>query len=138
MVASTLNNLGSLFSATGEPELALAYHERALRLRERTLGVDHPKVALVSATDVSAFALFMATLPYRFYAILALVMVFAIAISDRDFGPMRYADGADDGGLRGNQCGDVTGPCPERLAHTDLGTARGDGHEHGDDAVVVW
>lgn len=53
-------------------------------------------LALVSATDVSAFALFMATLPYRFYAILALVMVFAIAISDRDFGPMRYADGAND------------------------------------------
>lgn len=50
-------------------------------------------LALISATDVSAFALFMATLPYRFYAILALVMVFAIAISDRDFGPMRFADG---------------------------------------------
>ena len=53
-------------------------------------------LALISATDVSAFALFMATLPYRFYAILALVMVLTIAISDRDFGPMRYADGAND------------------------------------------
>ncbi len=53
-------------------------------------------LALTSAADVSAFSLFMASMPYRFYAILALVMVFTIAISDRDFGPMRYADGADD------------------------------------------
>lgn len=56
-------------------------------------------LALISATDASAFSLFMATLPYRFYAILALVMVFAIAISDRDFGPMRFADGKIDSPL---------------------------------------
>jgi Na+/H+ antiporter NhaC len=41
-----------------------------------------------AGSDVSAFALFMASMPFRFYAIFALVMVFTIAISDRDFGPM--------------------------------------------------
>lgn len=45
-------------------------------------------LALAAATDVSAFALFMASMPYRFYAIFALVMVVTIAVSDRDFGPM--------------------------------------------------
>jgi len=40
------------------------------------------------STDVSAFALFMASMPFRFYAIFALVMVITIAVSDRDFGPM--------------------------------------------------
>lgn len=48
-------------------------------------------LALVATTDVSAFALFMASMPYRFYAIFALVMVVVIAASDRDFGPMRSA-----------------------------------------------
>jgi Na+/H+ antiporter NhaC len=42
-----------------------------------------------SILDVSPFALLVASIPFRFYPILALVMVFAIAISDRDFGPMR-------------------------------------------------
>lgn len=45
-------------------------------------------LALAAATDVSAFALFMASMPFRFYAIFALVMVITIAVSDRDFGPM--------------------------------------------------
>ena len=46
-------------------------------------------LAAASVLDVSAFALLMSSLPYRFYPLLALVMVFAIALSDRDFGPMR-------------------------------------------------
>ncbi|HBJ34770.1 MAG TPA: hypothetical protein DDZ51_08405, partial [Planctomycetaceae bacterium] len=46
-------------------------------------------LSLAATTDVSAFALFMASMPYRFYAIFALVMVITIAVSDRDFGPMR-------------------------------------------------
>jgi Na+/H+ antiporter NhaC len=46
-------------------------------------------LAAASITDVSAFGLLIASLPFRFYPILALVMVVAIAVSDRDFGPMR-------------------------------------------------
>lgn len=46
-------------------------------------------LSLAAVADVSPFALFMASMPFRFYAIFALVMVFTIAISDRDFGPMR-------------------------------------------------
>jgi len=45
-------------------------------------------LSLAAVADVSAFALFMASMPFRFYAIFALVMVFTIALSDRDFGPM--------------------------------------------------
>ncbi len=44
-------------------------------------------------SDVSAFALLLASLPFRFYPIFALVFMLAIAISDRDFGPMRYVSG---------------------------------------------
>lgn len=40
------------------------------------------------STDVTAFAIFVQSMPYRFYAALALVMVAVIAWSGRDFGPM--------------------------------------------------
>ncbi len=45
-------------------------------------------LAAAAITDVSAFALLIASLPFRFYPILALVMVFAVSMTDRDFGPM--------------------------------------------------
>ena len=44
-------------------------------------------------TDQSAaFEMFIQSIPYRFYPCLALVMVFYIAITGRDFGPMRTAE----------------------------------------------
>jgi Na+/H+ antiporter NhaC len=42
--------------------------------------------------DVNAYWLFIQTIPYRFYCILALVMVFLIAYMKRDFGPMYKAE----------------------------------------------
>ncbi len=44
--------------------------------------------------DVSAFSLFIACLPYRFYVIQALVFVPLIALLGRDFGPMLAAERA--------------------------------------------
>ncbi len=58
-------------------------------------------LAAASIVNVSAFALLIASIPFRFYPILALVMVFTIAASDRDFGPMKDEVGhepADDSG----------------------------------------
>ncbi len=44
-------------------------------------------------TDRSAgFTLFIESIPYRFYPILALVMVFLTSATGRDFGPMRRAE----------------------------------------------
>ena len=42
--------------------------------------------------DVSAFSLFLASIPYRFYPLLALVLGFTIAATGRDFGPMLRAE----------------------------------------------
>ncbi len=65
--------------------------------------------AIAMTSDVSAFAVFIASIPFRFYPILALVMVFTIAASDRDFGPMRHVapqppedDAASPGAFDGN------------------------------------
>jgi Na+/H+ antiporter NhaC len=41
---------------------------------------------------VTAYSAFVASIPYRFYAILALVMVFLVAWLGRDFGSMRKAE----------------------------------------------
>jgi Na+/H+ antiporter NhaC len=42
--------------------------------------------------DESAYAVFVASLPYRFYPVLAILLVFLIAWTGRDFGPMRAAE----------------------------------------------
>jgi len=42
--------------------------------------------------DESAYGVFVSSLPYRFYPVLALLLVFAVAWSGRDMGPMRAAE----------------------------------------------
>jgi len=41
---------------------------------------------------VNGFDLFVASIPYRFYVLLALVFVFLVALGRRDFGPMLHAE----------------------------------------------
>ena len=43
----------------------------------------------VSEEEISGFALFLRAIPYNFYAILTLVMMFALAIMKFDYGPMK-------------------------------------------------
>mgnify|MGYP000022356654 CR=1 FL=1 len=43
--AHALNNLGSVIADAGQPEASLPFLERALVIREKTLGRDHPAVA---------------------------------------------------------------------------------------------
>ena len=47
---------------------------------------------LPDGDQVNAFSLFINSIPYRFYALWALVFVFVIGISNRDFGPMLTAE----------------------------------------------
>jgi Na+/H+ antiporter NhaC len=54
--------------------------------------------------DESAYGLFLASIPYSFYPLLAVFFVFAVAQSRRDFGPMYRAE------LRARQTGQVLAP----------------------------
>jgi len=45
-----------------------------------------------SALDVSSFTMFVESIPYLFYPLLALVLVFLTSVSGRDFGPMAKAE----------------------------------------------
>ncbi len=50
----------------------------------------------MAISDASAFGVLIASLPFRFYPIFALLFLLTIALSDRDFGPMRYVTGHPD------------------------------------------
>ena len=43
-------------------------------------------------SDEDAFSMFVRTIPYRFYPVLALVFAFMVSATDRDFGPMLKAE----------------------------------------------
>ena len=49
-------------------------------------------VLVATLTSISPFAVFISTIPYRFYALLALAFVFLTSVMDRDFGPMAAAE----------------------------------------------
>ena len=53
-------------------------------------GVDPALVATL--TSISPFAVFISTIPYRFYALLALAFVLLTSVMNRDFGPMAAAE----------------------------------------------
>lgn len=56
-------------------------------------GIDDPQ---------AAFAMFLRSIPYRFYPWLALIMVFSVAILQRDFGPMLKSEIEADKELSGS------------------------------------
>ncbi|RCK71914.1 MAG: Na+/H+ antiporter [Ignavibacteriae bacterium] len=52
--------------------------------------IEHGLKSINSTED--AYSVFIATIPYRFYPILTLLLVFLIAVTKRDFGPMLIAE----------------------------------------------
>lgn len=47
---------------------------------------------IIGQTDINPFAIFVETIPYRFYNIFMLVFVIATALMNREFGPMYQAE----------------------------------------------
>jgi Na+/H+ antiporter NhaC len=45
-----------------------------------------------TGVELTGYAVFLRSIPYAFYPILAIVFVFAVALTGRDFGPMRRAE----------------------------------------------
>jgi Na+/H+ antiporter NhaC len=58
----------------------------------------------IPAIDASAYGMFLASIPYSFYPLLAIFFVFAVAWTGRDFGPMLAAE------TRARTTGQVLGP----------------------------
>lgn len=68
------------------------------------VGLIGTAVAQIEGFDESAYGIFLNSIPYSFYPLLALFFVFAIASSRRDFGPMLHAE------VRARTTGKVLGP----------------------------
>jgi len=56
------------------------------------VGLIDQAVKQISTLDTNGYALFLQTIPYSFYPILALILVFTVAYTGRDFGPMYNAE----------------------------------------------
>ena len=56
------------------------------------VGLIDEAVGTIDGFGQSAYAIFLNSIPYAFYPILAIVFVFAVAITGRDFGPMYTAE----------------------------------------------
>ena len=56
------------------------------------VGLIDEAVGTIDGFSQSAYSIFLNSVPYAFYPILAIVFVFAVAITGRDFGPMYAAE----------------------------------------------
>ena len=76
----------------------------------------------VPGVDGDAFGIFIETIPYRFYSVLAILFVLYIAWTGRDFGPMRKAEARAH--VEGKVLSDTAVPLLDRSV-TDLEAAPG-------------
>ncbi len=93
--------LAYLVDSTAAPVACLAFVTTWIGYEVGLIG---EAVATIDGFDESAYGLFLSSIPYSFYPILALVFVFAISFSGRDFGAMYRAE------IRARSTGAVLGP----------------------------
>ncbi len=81
--------LAYIVDSTAAPVAGLSIFSTWIAFEVSTFSAQLPLAEL--STD-DGYAVFLQTLPYRFYCILALVMVAIVVITGRDFGPMWRAE----------------------------------------------
>lgn len=82
--------LAYLIDSTAAPVASLAFATTWIGFE---VGLIDEATAGLADFGTGAYGIFLRTLPYSFYPILTLVLVFVIAASGRDFGPMRTSEG---------------------------------------------
>jgi Na+/H+ antiporter NhaC len=80
--------LAYLVDSTAAPVAALSLLSTWIAFQVSVYSSQLPAVGI----SVSGYALFIESLPLRFYCVFALMLVFGVAISGRDFGPMARAE----------------------------------------------
>ncbi|SHK76707.1 Na+/H+ antiporter NhaC family protein [Rhodothermus profundi] len=93
--------LAYIVDSTAAPVAALAFVTTWIGYEVGLVGT---AVAQLPGYDESAYSIFLNSIPYSFYPWLALLFVFAVAWSQRDFGPMYRAE------VRARSTGQVLGP----------------------------
>ncbi|ACY48533.1 Na+/H+ antiporter NhaC family protein [Rhodothermus marinus] len=93
--------LAYIVDSTAAPVACLAFVTTWIGYEVGLVGT---AVAQIPGYDESAYSIFLNSIPYSFYPWLALLFVFAVAWTQRDFGPMYRAE------LRARTTGQVLGP----------------------------
>ena len=81
--------LAYVVDSTAAPVACLAFVTTWIGYEVGLIGT---AVAGIDGLDASAYSIFLHSIPYSFYPILAIFFVFAVANSGRDFGPMYAAE----------------------------------------------
>ncbi len=81
--------LAYIIDSTAAPVAGLAVFSTWIAFEVSTFSAQLPAAGLTAG---DGYAVFLQTLPYRFYCILTLVFVGMVAFTGRDFGPMRRAE----------------------------------------------
>ena len=81
--------LAYLVDCTAAPVATLALISTWIGLQ---LGLIDAAIGEIPEIDASAYAVFLNSLAYNFYPVLTLAFVVAVAITGRDYGPMRVAE----------------------------------------------
>ena len=81
--------LSYIIDSTAAPVAGLAIFSTWIAFEVSTFSAQLPAAGLTSS---DGYAVFLQTLPYRFYCVLTLFFVGLIAFTGRDFGPMRKAE----------------------------------------------
>ena len=81
--------LAYLVDSTAAPIACLAFVTTWVGFE---VGLIDDALKAVGFTDMGGYAVFLQTIPYSFYPILALVLTMMIAATGRDFGPMYHAE----------------------------------------------
>lgn len=83
--------LAYIVDSTAAPVASLAFVTAWIGYE---VGLIDDAIKDIEGLTIQAYELFLTALPYNFYPILAIFMVFAVALSGRDFGPMLQAEKA--------------------------------------------
>ena len=81
--------LAYLVDSTAAPVACIAFVTTWIGYEVGLIG---EAVSYIDGLDAEAYLLFLSTIPYSFYPILAIAFVFMVASSGRDFGPMWSAE----------------------------------------------
>ncbi len=81
--------LAYLVDSTAAPVACLAFVTTWIGYE---VGIIGEAVSQIEGYDEAAYSIFLNSIPYSFYPILAIFFVFAVASSRRDFGPMYHAE----------------------------------------------
>lgn len=81
--------LAYLVDSTAAPVACIAFVTTWIGYEVGLIGT---AVASLDGLDESAYGLFLSSIPYSFYPVMAIAFVFMVAITQRDFGPMYDAE----------------------------------------------